>query len=275
MPRAPEPDPPGVPELPAGLMGGASQRPGLAYLVLRRLFRLVGWLLRFHIEVEGLEHLPRTADGRPAGGWIAAGLPHRTWVDPFLLWIVLPPTPRLVFFGDARTMARSPLRRWLVRRVGGLMPIPSRGGPGTFAVHVAAAREALSNGAVFCLFPETGPPVPVDRARPISPGLGYIAIRSGAPIVPIVIGGSDELYLGRRLLVRIQPALDAASLAWPHDPAETVQPAPGSREEREAAHRVSGALHAATAAAVARAHLDAASPAGARKPWRGLTTLFR
>jgi 1-acyl-sn-glycerol-3-phosphate acyltransferase len=274
MPRAPEPDPPGTPELPAGLVGSASPRPGVAYRLLRRLFAAVGWLLRFRLEVEGLEHLPRTADGRPAGGWIVAGLPHRTWLDPFLLWVVLPESPRLVFFGDARAMARSPLRRWVARRVGGLLPIPSHGGPKAFAVHVAAARDALSTGAVFCLFPESGPAVAPGLARPIAPGLGYIALRSRAPVVPVVIGGSHELFLGRRLLVRIQPALDPASLAWPAGPPEG-QPAPGSREEREAAHRIADGIHAATADAVARAHADAEPPAGTRKRWRGLTTLFR
>jgi 1-acyl-sn-glycerol-3-phosphate acyltransferase len=111
VPRAPEPDPPGIPELSAGLIGAASPKAGAAYRILRALFRVPAALLGFRVVVEGLERLPRTPDGRRAGGWIAAGLPHRTWIDPFLLWMVLPAEPRLVFFGDARTMARSPWRR--------------------------------------------------------------------------------------------------------------------------------------------------------------------
>ena len=134
-------------------------------------------------------------DGRPAGGWIAAGLPHRLWIDPFLLWAVLPVEPRLVFFGDARTMARSRLRRWVVRRVGGILPIPSHGGPKAFATHLAAASDVLSGGAVFALFPEAGPPgARRDRAHGRG-GFGYVGLRSRAPIVPIVIGGNDELFL--------------------------------------------------------------------------------
>jgi 1-acyl-sn-glycerol-3-phosphate acyltransferase len=293
VPRAPESDPPGIPELPPGLIGEATPRAGTAYRVLRASFRVVAWLLRFQVTVEGLEHLPAAADGRRTGGWIAACLPHRTWIDPFLVWMALPAEPRLVFFGDARTMARSPLRRWVVRRVGGILPIPSHGGPRTFATHVAAAGDALAAGTVFCLFPESGLPVPPDRARPIAPGLGYIALRSGARIVPIVLGGNHELYLGRRLLVRIEPALDATVLAWPEaagspgpDAADSAQPgsaavtspgelAPGSREERAAAHRVADGLRALTADAVAKAHADSEPAVGARKRWTGLTTLFR
>ena len=127
--------------------------------------------------------------------------------------MVLPAEPRLVFFGDARTMARSPLRRWVVRRVGGILPIPSHGGPRSFATHLAAAGEVLHAGAVFCLFPESGMPAPVGTARPISPGVGYIALRSGASIVPIVIGGNDLLFLGRRIAVRIGEPVTWAELA--------------------------------------------------------------
>ena len=144
----------------------------MAYRLLRLAWRAAAFLLRFHVEVSGLENLPRDRAGRLTGGWIAAGLPHRTWIDPFLVWMVLPAEPRLVFFGDARTMARSPLRRWVVRRVGGILPIPSHGGPRSFATHLAAAGEVLRAGAVFCLFPESGMPAPVGTARPISPGVG-------------------------------------------------------------------------------------------------------
>lgn len=273
MPRAPEPDPPGIPELPAGLIGSASPRAGAAYRLLRLSYRVAAAALRLRIVVEGLEHLPRNPDGRRAGGWIAAGLPHRTWIDPFVVWSVLPPEPRLAFFGDARTMARSPLRRWVVRRVGGILPIPSAGGPRAFATHVTAAGQVLRGGAVFCLFPESGLPVPVGTARPIAAGLGYVALRSAAPIVPIVLGGNHELFLGRRIIVRILPPMDPWVLAGLGAGAALLTP--GSHEEREAAHRLVEAFHARTAEAVAKAHLDAEPPPGHRKRGLGLTTMFR
>ena len=77
MPRAPEPDPPGIPELPPGLIGEASPRAGVAYLLLRLAWRAAAFLLRFRVEVSGLENLPRDRTGRLPGGWIPAGLPHR------------------------------------------------------------------------------------------------------------------------------------------------------------------------------------------------------
>ncbi len=277
MPRAPEPDPPGIPELPPGLIGQASPRAGVAYRLLRLAWRIPVFLLRFRVEVSGLENLPRDPSGRLIGGWVAAGLPHRTWIDPFLVWMVLPAEPRLVFFGDARTMARSPLRRWVVRRVGGILPIPSHGGPRSFATHLAAAGEVLHAGAVFCLFPESGMPAPVGTARPISPGIGYIALRSGASVVPIVIGGNDLLYLGRRIAVRIGEPVTWVELAASagDEAVPGTAPEPGFAEERRLARRVAEGLHAHTAPAVLRAHEDVAPLPGARLRGTGLTHLFR
>jgi 1-acyl-sn-glycerol-3-phosphate acyltransferase len=276
VPRAPEPDPPGIPELPPGLIGEASPRAGIAYRLLRLAWRVAAVPLRFHVEVSGLEHLPRRADGRLAGGYIGAGLPHRTWIDPFLLWGWLPAEPRLVFFGDARAMGRSPLRRWVVRRVGGILPIPTHGGPRSFAIHLAAAGEVLRSGAVFCLFPESGAAVPVGTARPVSPGIGYVALRSGAAIVPVVIGGNDQLFIGRRIAVRVREPLTWRELAAADGGAvPDAAPAPGSGEEQRLAHRVAEGLRAVTADAVLQAHEDAAPPAGARLRGTGLTRLFR
>ncbi len=229
-------------------------------------------VLRFRLRLEGAEHLPRTVDGGPDGGWIALGVPHRTWVDPFVLALLLPIEPRLVWLGDGRAIFRSPLRRLVFRRIGGVIPIWPGGGREAVDAHLAGAQAALEARAVFALFPEVGPAVPVDRARTFGGGVGYVALRTGAPVVPLILGGTHELYLGRRIVLRVLPPITARELAGllPGD----ALPATGSREEREAAHRVVSALHALTAEAVAATHVAAEPPPGARKRWRGLTHLF-
>jgi 1-acyl-sn-glycerol-3-phosphate acyltransferase len=263
-----------------GFVGRPTARASIAY----RLARLVASLaLRgafgFRIEVEGREHLPRTADGRPAGGWIAACLPHRTWVDPFAVLLALPLEPRLVFFGDGRAMFRSVWRSFWVHRIGGLIPIwVRRYSPGVeredvMATYVDAVRAALGAGAILALMPETGPPVPVDQARPLGRGVAYFGLRTGAPIVPIVLGGTDVLFRGRRIIVRILPPLTAPELAGLAPAAEP--PEPWSRDERLAARRLTDALHARTTADVAAVHRLAAPPAGARRRWLWLTHLWR
>jgi 1-acyl-sn-glycerol-3-phosphate acyltransferase len=261
------------PELPPGLLGGASPRPGTTYRLLRRVWRLAAWLLRAELILQGSEHLPRDRRGRPSGGWIAAVVPHRTWIDPFVPWILLPERPRFTFFGDARTMARSPWRRFIVRRLGGVIPIPAARDPATVAVHLAAAAEALSSGSVFMLMPETGPASAPGSLRRIGGGMAYVALRSRAPIVPLVLGGNDELYLGRTVILRVLPALDPWHLAGLEG--EAAPPEHGSSAERRAARRLTEGFEAALAPAVADVHRAALPPPGTPKRGRFLTSLFR
>lgn len=261
------------PELPAGLLGGASPRPGITYRMLRIIWRGAAWLLRADLVLEGAEHLPRDSRGRPAGRWIAAVVPHRTWIDPFVPWILLPERPRFAFFGDARAMARSPLRRFLMRRLGGVIPIPAGRDPRTVEAHLAAAREVLDAGGVFMLMPETGPASKPGELRRLGGGMAYFALRNGAPIVPLVIGGNDELYFGRRVILRVLPPLDPRELAG-LAPGEPL-PAAGSSAERRATRRLTAAFEAAVAPDVLDVHLRATPPPDARKRGRFLTTLFR
>lgn len=254
------------------------REPGAAYRLLRGSWRIVAACLRFRVEVEGLDAYERLAGsaGSPGvngAGWIVAGLPHRMWIDPFLLWGWLPARPRLVFFGDEATMTRDPLRRAAVRLVGGVVPIPTTHAASALAGHLAAAHRALAAGAPFCLFPETGRPSPPGTIRRLGGGFAYIALRERCRIVPVVIGGNDELFLGRRIVARILPPLDPLVLAG-LDPAGPLPP-PGSTEERDAAHRLAAAFAAHVAGPVAEAHRDAAPPAGMRRRARWLTHLFR
>jgi 1-acyl-sn-glycerol-3-phosphate acyltransferase len=251
-------------ELPAGLHCQVSRHAGIAYRVARIVWRVVAACLRVRVRVEGREHLPRSA------GFIVAGMPHRTWVDPFILWGWLPAEPRLAFFGDARTMGSSPVRRAVLRMVGGVIPIPTAHRAGSAETHIAAATEVLGAGAAFCLFPETGPAAPLGSIRRLGSGVGYFALRSGAPIVAVAIGGNDGLFLGRTIVARVLPPVTALVLAGIAAP-----PEPGTQAEREAVQRVLAGLAALVASPVAAVHDAAQPPPGTKKRMRWLTTLFR
>jgi 1-acyl-sn-glycerol-3-phosphate acyltransferase len=220
-----------------------------------------------HLELRGAEHLPRGADGRPTGGWIAVPVPHRRWIDPFLMLLLLPIQPRVTFFADGRVLFRTWFRRLLFRVIGGVVPVWPRGGPRSFWGHLDAAQRVLDAGAVFTIFPEAGPPSPPDRARPIQPGFGYLAMRTGAPLVPMVIGGTGEIYRGRRLVLEVLPPTSAQALAG-GDP----RPEPNSPAERQAARRIAASFEQAIAPRVATLHAEIeGASAGDRRSWPWLT----
>lgn len=255
---------------PRGLVGRASSRAPRFYRLLLAGCRLIARLLGFRFRLEGAERLPTRPDGVPAGGWIAAGVPHRTWIDPFVLALLLPLEPRINWLGDGRAIYRSRLRSLVFSRIGGVVPIWPSGGRHAFDQHVEAARSVIDAGAVFGLFPEVGPAVPVDRARPLSPGVAYFAMRTGAPIVPLVLGGAHELFLGRTIILHVLEPVTARQLAGLA--ADAPLPAPGSHDERELAGEITHRLQELVAGPVADLHRRAEPPAGTRKRWRWLTT---
>ncbi|HEY4227003.1 MAG TPA: hypothetical protein VGM49_01600, partial [Candidatus Limnocylindrales bacterium] len=74
------------------------------------------------------------------------------------------------------------------------------------------------------------------------PGAALIALRTGAPIVPLAIAGTEELYLGRRMASRVLAPTSARELLG--DGWDGMLPDPDSRAELEVARRVSDALAA-------------------------------
>jgi 1-acyl-sn-glycerol-3-phosphate acyltransferase len=219
--------------------------------------RAVGWKL----TVSGADSLP-VRDGVPGAGCVVAVAPHRAWVEPFLLVAAWPAeAARLVWLADGRTATRSWWRRRLLPRLG-VIPISARaGGPRAYAEQAALAVE---RGCAVVVFPEVGPPSPPARTRALSPGFAYLALRSGAPVVPAVVAGTHRLVRGSPLSVDFCAALEPGE-AMP-DPLTPPGRTRAGRLRGEVAEAMAGVLPSRTAWA------DAAAPARAR--WRWLGTLF-
>jgi 1-acyl-sn-glycerol-3-phosphate acyltransferase len=240
-------------------------RASLAYRLLRLLARLVLFgVLRFRIETSGQEHLP-------TGGFILIAGAHRGWMDPFVAMHALPPEPRCWFLGSGPSTFTSRWREWLIRRLGGLLPV-WRGGLGVEG-HVRSARAVIDAGAVFVQMPEGTVSGPPGRLGPFRPGAALIALRTGATIVPLAMAGTEELYLGRRMASRVLPPVTFAELAGPGW--DGVAPEPDSRAELELARRASEALAARIGPVVEALHVRTIDPPGhARRLRRRLTWLL-
>src|SRR5262245_48649965 len=87
------------------------------YRVIRLVARviLVG-AFRFKIETRGQELLPR-------GGYFLVAATHRGWMDPFVVLHAIPIQPRAWFLGSGPSTFTSRWREWLIRRLGGLLPV--------------------------------------------------------------------------------------------------------------------------------------------------------
>lgn len=279
--RVGEPDRPGAtnrrrppparvsPEALAAARGGALE--GLAWLgrppessvsILYRFVRLVARFVlfvgfRFSVETDGQEHLP-------AGGYLLVGAAHRGWMDPFIVLHALPSEPRAWFLGSGPSTFSSPWREGFIHRLGGLLPV-WRGGLG-IDQHVASARAVIGNGGVFVQMPEgtiSGPPGRIGQFRT---GWAVIALRTGAPIVPLAMAGTDEVYIGRRMASRVLPVTSARALAG-LDSGEPL-PVEGSRDELVVARRMSQGLAEILGPAVEALHGLTVDPANHPRRFR-------
>jgi 1-acyl-sn-glycerol-3-phosphate acyltransferase len=270
--------PPGriSPEALAAARGGGIE--GLAWLgrrpeakatIFYRLIRLVARFVifvvfRFRIQTAGREHLPK-------GGYLLVGAAHRGWMDPFVVMHAIPTEPRAWFLGSAPSTFTTRWRERFIHRVGGLLPV-WRGGIG-IEQHVASARAVIANGAVFAQMPEGTVSGPAGRIGPFRTGWAVIALRTDAPIVPLAIAGTEELYLGRRLASRVLPLTSTRALAG-LGPGEPLPPE-GSREELAMARRMSDALAAILGPKVKALHpWTVDPPAHPRRLRRRLTWLL-
>lgn len=223
-------------------------------------------LLRFRIDRSGQEHVPL----RSAGGYLLVGAIHRGWMDPFLVLHALPLEPRAWFLGSAAAAFNQRWKERLLRHLGGMLPV-WRGGVGVDQ-HLASARAVIDAGGVFVLFPEGGVAGPPGRLSTFRVGAALIALRTGAPVLPFAMAGSEELHIGRRLASRVLPVTSARAMLGMAPDAPL--PAPGTREEIELARALTDRFAAVLATPVAElaASLEGRQPR--RKRWRGLTWLL-
>jgi hypothetical protein len=201
-------------------------------------------LFRFRIRKDGQEHIPRH------GGYLLVAAAHRGWMDPFVAMHALPVEPRCWFLGSAPSTLTSRWRERLIHWLGGLLPV-WRGGVGV-EQHVLSAQVVVANGGVFVQMPEGTVSGPPGRIGPFRIGWAVIALRTDAPIVPLALAGTEELYLGRRMASRVLPQTSARALAGLGS-GETL-PVAGTRDELEVARRMSAALAEMLGPVVAELH---------------------
>jgi 1-acyl-sn-glycerol-3-phosphate acyltransferase len=143
-----------------------------------RLIVADGSRVLYRAKVIGGERVPQT------GGFVLAPS-HRSMMDiPFAAVV----THRRVRFMGKAPLFKVPVLGTLFTWLGGF-PV-ARDGTDRKAVRDSVAM--LEAGEVLCVFPE-GTRQNGEKIQPLQPGAAYLSLRSGAPIVPIAIAGSEEI----------------------------------------------------------------------------------
>jgi len=162
------------------LVGGLVTLP-VTVLIIRRLpFETTRLLVRmlvasvYRVRIEGLENVPAS------GVLVVAN--HVSWADGILLGLACPRHPRMVAFSE---YFENPWLGWF-GRLGRIIPIGTS--RKSMVESIRLAREALRNGEIVCIFPEGGI-TRTGEMQEFRPGFLSILKDTGAPVVPVYLGG--------------------------------------------------------------------------------------
>jgi acyl-[acyl-carrier-protein]-phospholipid O-acyltransferase / long-chain-fatty-acid--[acyl-carrier-protein] ligase len=162
------------------LVGGVVTIP-VTILVVRRLpFETTRLALRllvkctYRVRVEGRENVPAGAALLVAN--------HVSWADGVLLAMSCPRVPRMIAYAEYFQ------NRWLgwLGRLGRIIPIGTT--RKSMVQSIRAAREALQQGDLVCIFPE-GNITRSGKIEEFRPGFLSILKDTDAPVVPVYLGG--------------------------------------------------------------------------------------
>ncbi len=148
--------------------------------IVHRLFQLL-----FSLEYQGLEHVPAQ------GSVILAGN-HPSYLDPVLVSLAI---PRKIRFMAWDALFKVPVLGTMIRGVGAF-PVDLRKGKGEAAFQ--EALKVLQAGETLGIFPE-GQRSERGPMGELRTGVARLAVETGAPIVPITIGGAFRAWPKWRL----------------------------------------------------------------------------
>lgn len=164
-----------------------------------KLFRLAARFLfgcLFRAQVFGLTHVPR-------GPYIAC-VNHLGWAEGFMVILYFPVEPRIYGLGERDVAERSRFRRWFFRQIDIFIPLER-----DKAREALRAMEAvLKRGDALGMAPEGQLGKQEGTIGELQEGAAFLSVRTGAPLVPVGATGTLELWLWKRLTLRVGKPLD-------------------------------------------------------------------
>lgn len=185
---------------------------------------LVGRPLRLatRMTVEGREHIP-------TDGPLIVASNHLSFIDSMV--IAIASGRNVHFLGKAEYFTGTGVKGWAVaafNRASGTIPV-DRADPRAAAASLEAAEEVIHQGGAFGIYPE-GTRSPDGRLHRGRTGVARLAIRTGAPVVPCAVIGTDKVqppgsnaFRPAKVVVRFGPAIDVAGLSLVHQKAALLR----------------------------------------------------
>jgi 1-acyl-sn-glycerol-3-phosphate acyltransferase len=239
-----------VSEIEADAVPAAAKRPGPVYGIVRGVLRpLVR--LTYRPKILGSEHVPQQ-------GPVILASNHLSFVDSIVIPLAAPRPVQ--FLAKSHYFTGTGLKGWVSRTFFGAIGAVAvdRGAGAQAQEALDQGRRILEAGHAFALYPE-GTRSLDGRLYRGRTGIAWLALTTGATVVPVGLIGTEEIQpVGSKLprirpvTVKFGPALDLAH----HGPATS------GRARRAATDEIMAAIHALTGQELAGAYNEA-PPQGA------------
>jgi 1-acyl-sn-glycerol-3-phosphate acyltransferase len=184
---------------------------------LARIVLTLPTLLIYRVRKIGLENVPRE-------GALILAPNHFSQMDHFFVGVYL---RRKIRFMAKSQMFGPPLLTYIYKH-GGVFPV-RRGHHDEEAIETA--REILRQDEMLLVYAEGGRSRSKKLGKP-KPGIGRIALESGAPVVPVAIYGSAKVRGWKRLRFPRVMVQFGEPIAFP------TEPTPGRERQLEAATEI-------------------------------------
>lgn len=146
------------------------------------------------IQVEGAENIPQQTGAVVAGN-------HTTWFDPVAIAVAI---KRPVHFMGKAELFKVPILSWLFSRVH-VFPV-RRGLADRQAIRTA--QDRVTQGHLVGMFPEGTRNKEGDALLPLQGGAALIAIKTGVPVIPVVVPRIELGRLRKPIRVKIGAPID-------------------------------------------------------------------
>jgi 1-acyl-sn-glycerol-3-phosphate acyltransferase len=185
-----------------------------------KAFRLgirVIFLFLFRVRITGLDRVP----SRNA----IICFNHLGWTEGFLVLLFFPTEPRIYGLGERQVAYLSSWRTRLLNWLEVFVPL-DRDSP---RQALRVMEDVVVRGGSLALAPEGHLGLQEGTIAPLQPGAAFISRRTGAPLIPVGITGSLDLWFRRTLTMRV---------------GEPIYPEQFGGEMRERTHAMTARLEA-------------------------------
>jgi 1-acyl-sn-glycerol-3-phosphate acyltransferase len=182
--------------------------------------------------VTGVENIPTS------GGAILAAN-HQSLVDSIFLPLMVNRPVTFSAKAEYFTASGPMARLWAAYLRATNQLTMDRDGPRAAQDTLEAALALLQQGQLFGIYPE-GTRSPDGRLYRGRPGVGWLALRSGLPVIPVALSGTRKVLPPGRAIPR--PGRIEVAIGKPVAPAPELFDAPPAKARRQIADQVMAAI---------------------------------